>query len=275
MTSCDSQLVNRPRDPPTFACIGLWAALLHQLDRSGYSRVSVCADLRFLRPRLGTVARNQGKQVRSEQPSIATPDEGGRLRRGQEVGKGGQASVQLWKSKKDGALIAVKFFKDPDPGCSDLFIEEENARGSRSSMSSEGTRVYSAAEAGTTSVCSDGVRGGWSIESFDSGWDGNGVDIDVDNQGNRVPSREEHCAPWHRTDEHSGHGVLDGEVGRLRISPLRGIGTDANESSCDCALLSTGAVEWRTGSEKSDVIPSHCSLSSWKPGCRFSVRRLR
>jgi hypothetical protein len=31
------------------------------------------------------------------------------------LGKGGQASVQLWKSKKDGRLMAVKVFKDRIP----------------------------------------------------------------------------------------------------------------------------------------------------------------
>jgi serine/threonine protein kinase len=37
------------------------------------------------------------------------------------LGKGGQASVQLWKSKKDGTLMAVKIFKDPNPACSEKF----------------------------------------------------------------------------------------------------------------------------------------------------------
>jgi serine/threonine protein kinase len=40
------------------------------------------------------------------------------------LGKGGQASVQLWRSKKGMTLVAVKIFKDPDPACSDKFIDE-------------------------------------------------------------------------------------------------------------------------------------------------------
>jgi hypothetical protein len=36
-------------------------------------------------------------------------------------GIGGQASVQLEKSRKDGTLIAVKVFKDPNPACSEKF----------------------------------------------------------------------------------------------------------------------------------------------------------
>jgi mitogen-activated protein kinase kinase len=48
----------------------------------------------------------------------------GDFHRVKKLGKGGQASVQLWRSKKDDTLVAVKVFRDPDPACSDKLFDE-------------------------------------------------------------------------------------------------------------------------------------------------------
>jgi hypothetical protein len=66
-------------------------------------------------------------------------------------------------------------------------------------------------------------------------------------------SREEHCAPVTSNRRTFLSRPLGWGSWRLWISALRGVGTDADESSCDCALPSPELLNGEASSEKSDA----------------------